>query len=181
MKQSTQYLLLVDNNDTFLGKYEEKEICHTGQGIRHRAFVVCIFNDKDEILLQYRKHKRWDKFWDVTAISHVLHLPTHDETYQEAASRSLKKEMGIEGVAIKKIGGFDYFAKYGEQCENEYCAVLVGNYSGNIIPNPEDVYEYKWMEKEQFIADCKNNPSIYAPWTILAAEQISKDLSSRTQ
>ncbi len=169
MKQ--QQLLLVDNNDTFSGKYEEKEICHRGKGIHHRAFVVCLFNEKNEILLQLRKHKRWDKFWDVTSISHVLHLTDHDESYEEAGLRSLKDEMGIEDVDLQKIGGFNYFAEYkNDMCENEYCAVLVGIYNGKVKPNLDLIYEYKWMNTIAFTTDTKKYPQIYAPWTILTAE-----------
>src|SRR5579864_2189064 len=119
-----QKLLLVDNNDTFLGEYTEKELCHTGNGKHHRAFVVVVFNDANQILLQKRKHKRFDNVWDVAAISHVLHLSDHDETYEEAALRSLKTEMDIPEISLQKIGAFNYFARYGTQCENEYCAIL---------------------------------------------------------
>lgn len=169
----TQRLLLVDNNDNFLG-YEEKEVCHTGQGIHHRGFVVCIFNDMDQILLQKRKHKRFDNLWDVTAISHPLHLPDHDETYEEAGLRALKDEMGIQNVSLQKIGGFNYFAKYGEQCENEYCAVLTGRHNGEVHINSEMVYESNWMSVSIFIKDCGDNSSIYAPWTLLTANILAE-------
>ncbi len=169
-----QYVLLVDDKDTFLGKYEEKEKCHRGKGIHHRAFVVCLFNEKSEILLQLRKHKRWDKFWDVTSISHVLHLIDHDEMYEEAGRRSLRDEMGIKDVSLRKIGGFNYFAKdKNDMCENEYCAVLVGTYNGEIKPNLDLIYEYKWMNIKAFIADAKKHAFLYAPWTILTAELVA--------
>lgn len=166
-----QMLLLVDNNDKFLNKYEEKELCHIGKGIRHRAFVVVIQNQKGEVLLQKRKHKRWDNFWDVSAISHVLHFPNHDETYEKAGNRALKDEMGIIGVDLKKISGFNYFAKYGSQCENEYCAILIGDYNGIVIPNKKLMYEYKWVKKEDFLSDIKNNPKEYTPWAILTTKE----------
>lgn len=169
----TQYLILVDENDNILG-YEEKEKCHTGLGLRHRAFVVCIFNSKDQILLQKRKHKRFDNVWDVSAISHPLHLSEYDESYEEASLRSLKTEIGIENVALKKIGGFNYFAKYGNQCENEYCAVLIGFYNGKVLPNMNVVYDCKWVEKQKFINDCKENPAVYAPWSVLASGVLTK-------
>ncbi len=162
-----QYLLLVDDNDTFSGKYEEKEICHTGNGLHHRAFVVVIFNKKGEVLLQKRKHKRWDGYWDVSAISHTLHLADHDETYEEAALRSLKREMNIIGASLQKVGAFNYFAKEGKQCENEYCAILKGEYNGKVTLNKEAGYDYSWVDKEKFIADCINKKNKYTPWAKL--------------
>lgn len=167
-----QYLLLVDENDNFSGKWEEKEICHTGNGLHHRAFVVVIFNNKGEVLLQKRKHKRWDGYWDVSAISHVLHLQDHDETYEEAALRSLKHEMGIPQIPLQKVGGFNYFAKDGKQCENEYCAVLVGEYNGGVALNKKVGYEYSWMDKEKFITDCIDNKKKYTPWTKRTVAQL---------
>lgn len=171
-----QYVLLVDDQDTFLGTYEEKELCHTGKGIHHRAFVVCLFNSKKEILLQRRKHKRWDNVWDVTAISHVLHFEDHDESYEEAALRSLDCEMGIQKVSLKNIGGFNYFAEYKDNmCENEYCAVLIGDYENDITPNYDVIYEYQWVDTKKFIQDCKDNPDTYAPWTIFTAKLLGKN------
>lgn len=167
-------LIIVDEEDIPTGQYEDKGECHFGTGIHHRAFVVLLENSKDEVLLQFRKHVRWDKFWDLTAISHVLHFAEgHDETYEEAVNRSLKDEMGISNVKIKKIGGFNYFAKYHAHCENEYCAVLVGKYNGEVSPNNDVIYEYRWMPKKDFIADVQKNPGKYTPWAIEAVKIIS--------
>lgn len=167
-------LIIVDENDVPTGAYEDKGECHFGDGIHHRAFVVLLENSKGEVLLQYRKHVRWDEFWDLTAISHVLHLrhaledasKVHDETYEEAANRSLQEEMGISNVKVKKISGFNYFAKYHAHCENEYCAILLGKYNGEVKANPEVIYEYKWMPKKEFFKDVENNPEKYTPWAI---------------
>jgi isopentenyl-diphosphate delta-isomerase len=164
--QQRQMLIIVDENDKPTGKYEDKGECHFGTGIHHRAFVVLLENAKGEVLLQLRKHVRWDKFWDLTAISHVLHLKSHNETYEEAANRSLLDEMGISGVGIKKIGGFNYFAKYHSHCENEYCAVLIGHFNGEVRPNNDVLYEYKWMMKNDFITDVEKHPELYTPWAI---------------
>ncbi len=170
-----QMLIIVDDNDVPTGQYEDKGECHFGTGIHHRAFVVLLENSKGEVLLQYRKHVRWDKYWDLTAISHVLHKEdasgkTYDETYQEAALRSLRDEMGIDDVVIEKIGGFNYFAKYHAHCENEYCAILIGSYNGEVVPNPDVIYEYKWMDKKAFFEDVKKHPEKYTPWAIDAVK-----------
>lgn len=168
-----QMLILVDENDIPTGQYEDKGECHFGEGLHHRAFVVVLENKKGEVLLQLRKHVRWDKFWDVTAISHVLHLEDHDETYEEAGLRSLEQEMGITDVHLKKIGGFNYFAKYHGHCENEYCAVLIGTYDEAYTPNAEVLYDTKWMKKEEFYKEVEEKPDKYTPWVILAVKEMS--------
>lgn len=170
--EDKQFLLLVDDQDNFSGKYAEKEKCHYGNGLHHRAFVSLLQNKKGEVLLQKRKHKLWNGYWDVSAISHVLHLPDHDESYEEAANRSLKREMGIFGVTLTKTGAFNYFVKEGKFCENEYCAILVGNYEGKVTPNSDVVYEYAWMDRDAFITDVISNPKKYTPWTILTVAKL---------
>src|SRR3989344_1866493 len=170
----TQMLLLVDENDTFSGQYAEKEKCHQGKGIHHRAFVVLLYNKSREVLLQQRKHIRWDNYWDLTAISHVLHFPDHDETYEEAAHRSLQVEMGIPEIPLTNVGGFNYYAKYGGQCENEFCAVLLGTYDGKITPDKDVLYTYAWLSEDTFFADIKRNPKKYTPWAIKSVPFINK-------
>lgn len=169
-----QMLILVDENDNPTGEYADKGECHFGEGLHHRAFVVVLLNNKNEVLLQKRKHVRWDRFWDVAAISHVLHLgdapDDRNESYEEAGLRALKDEMGITGVVLKKIAGFNYFAKYHSHCENEYCAILIGEYSGDVNPNYDLVYEYKWVARDKFFDDVENDPEKYTPWAIETAK-----------
>ncbi len=180
---SSQKVLLVDSNDKFLSKYVARHEAHTGEGIHHRAFVCFLLNKKGEILLQKRKHWLWDGLWDLSAISHVLHLDGHDESYEEATARALKKEMGIEGVETKKLGGFNYFAKHEKDeglprhrrgCEDEYCAIMFGRYDGPVEPNDEDIYEYKWTKFTEFIKETKNHPEKYTPWAVLTVENLKK-------
>lgn len=193
-----QILILVDEDDNFLG-YASREECHIGEGKRHRAFVTLLFDDQNRVTLQKRKHKLFDNLWDLTAISHPLHLAdrdesyqeksgavnecfqknlhlaNRDESYQEASDRALKREMGIGHVLVKKVGAFNYFAKDGADCENEYCTILVGKYDGDYQPNKDEVYEVKQMAFNQFVADVEANPSQYTPWAVLAVKELSGD------
>lgn len=173
MNTDNQILFVVDENDNFI-KYEKRKICHLGTGVHHRAFVVLLENSKGEVLLQKRKHKLWDDFWDTTAISHPLHLETGDESYEAAGNRALKNEMGIPHLELLKIGGFNYYVPHGKNCENEYCAILTGIYDGDVTPNPEAVYTYKWIPKTDFIRNCMTKKSSYTPWAILTGNFLNK-------
>lgn len=175
-KVSVQQVILVDKNDNFLGRYAPRHKAHTGRGFHHRAFVCLIFDSKRRVLLQKRKHWLWDGLWDFSAISHTLHLPTRDESYKGATARALKKEMGIVGVKTKKVGGFNYYEKHKKDngCENEYCAVMVGRYTGRVKPAKEDVYKYKWINFGEFIKDIKRRPRIYTPWATLTVDTLEK-------
>ncbi|MCR4325082.1 MAG: polyprenyl synthetase family protein [Candidatus Curtissbacteria bacterium] len=166
-----QTLLLVDDHDKFKG-YDTYDHCHTGKGKRHRAFVTLLFDQGNKVLLQKRKHRLFDGYWDLTAISHPLHVDGHDESFQEASDRALKKEMGIDHVRIENVGAFNYFAKDGGNCENEHCAVLVGKYDGDFKPNNKEVYDVKKVSFDEFLSDVKKNHKSYAPWTRLAAQEL---------
>lgn len=166
-------VILVDSKDNKLGYGTLKET-HTGLGKHHRAFVTLLFNDNNQVLLQKRKHRLFDGLWDLTAISHPFNIFGKDESYQEASDRALRKEMGIGPVPIEKIGGFNYFAKDGKNCENEYCAILVGEYDGSYEPNPKEVYEVKKVGFREFCKDVLKNPKKYTPWAQQSAEKLGK-------
>ncbi len=167
-----QIILAVDDQGNFNGEYIPKIVGHTGEGKRHLAMTVLLYNDKGEVLLQKRKHKIFDDIWDITAATHPLHNQDgSDETVEDATWRCLKVEYGIEEkISLKNLGFFNYFAKYGEYCENEHCAILVGEYNGPLNLNPEVGYEYKWVEKEEFLRDVEANPETYTPWTLEAVK-----------
>lgn len=169
-----QIISAVDNNGKFI-KYIPKELGHKGEGIHHLAITVFIFNSKGELLLQKRKHKVFDNFWDNTASTHQLHLENgHDETDQQAALRALDYEYGIGSIELKNLGGFNYFEKIKDLCENEFCKLLIGTYDGEIELNPEVGYSYRWILKKDFLEELKEKPEEYTPWC-KAAVDILKD------
>lgn len=86
-------LILVNSQDEITG-FGDKEECHNGAGILHRAFSVFIFNSQGEVLLQQRsKNKRlWPMYWSNSCCSH----PAPGETYEEAALRRIYEELKIK-------------------------------------------------------------------------------------
>lgn len=162
-----QIILAVDRNGKFL-RYIPKEAGHKGKGKRHLAITVLLQNSKGQVLLQKRKHKIFDNIWDMTGATHPLHQKNgSDESLEEATWRCLEVEYGIkEKIPLKNLGFFNYFEKYGEFCENEHCCLMVGEYDGEVKMNPEAGYEYKWMDKADFLKDVASNPQNYTPWVL---------------
>jgi isopentenyl-diphosphate Delta-isomerase len=164
-----QIILAVDDQGKFLD-YIPKEEGHKGEGRRHLAICVLLQNSKGEVLLQKRKHKIFDNIWDITGATHPLHKDK-DETLEETTWRCLEEEWGItEKIPLKNLGFFNYFAKYNDTCENEHCAMMIGEYDGEVNLNPDMGYEYKRVSKEEFLKDIKANPKKYTPW----ARQVSR-------
>lgn len=172
-----QELLLVDEDDQFSGQYVARGDAHTGAGQHHRAFVCLVLDGQGRVLLQRRRHWLWDNLWDLSAVSHPLHLEKGDETYEEAAARAMRSEMGIVGKGIRKLGGFNYFAQHfdGVGCENEYCAILVARHDGQPSPNPEAVYEHRWLPLPDLKNEAEASPEFFTPWARLTVETLVND------
>lgn len=158
-----QIILAVDDNGKFL-EYIPRMMGHTGNGRRHLGITILVFNSKGQILLQKRKHLVFDNIWCFTADTHSYHQDSGDETIDEASRRALKEDFNIENISLKNLGFFNYFERDGKYCENEYCAMVVGEYNGEVKLNPEHGYDFIWMDKKDFLKDFENNPKKYAPW-----------------
>ncbi len=170
-----QIILGADEKGNFTGKYFSKEEGHTGEGRHHFAITVVVYNDKKQILLQLRKHQIFDRVWDLTASTHQLHKPSgKDDTAEEAAKRALNREYNIKKIKLKVIGGFNYFAKYGEFCENEYDILLIGEYNGEVTLNKETAYDCRWMDIDEFFEDIDANNKRYTPWAIAGLKILTK-------
>lgn len=159
-----QIILAVDDNGKFSGEYIPKSVGHTGEGTRHLAITVLLYNSKGQVLLQKRKHQNFDNIWCFTGDTHPLHTNNGDETVEEATWRCLEVEYQIKDISVRNLGFFNYFAKKGERCENEHCAMMVGEYDGEFNMSDEVGYEYKWVKKEEFLKDFEENPKKWAPW-----------------
>jgi isopentenyl-diphosphate delta-isomerase len=167
-------LVLVNEQDKILG-YEEKIKAHLGEGKKHRAFSIFIFDNSGKLLIQKRASEKmlWPSFWANTCCSH----PRKDESYEDASKRRLKEEIGIEAKLEYKYK-FSYKAKYKDiGSESELCSVFFGEHKGDEIkPNSEEIEEWKWIGVEELKQDIKNHPEIYAPWFKMEMERIEKGI-----
>lgn len=167
-----EQVILACNDEGEFEEYIPRMVGHTGKGRRHLAVTVLIFNSKGELLLQKRKHKIFDNVWCFSADTHPYHLQGKDETLEEATLRALKEDFNIPLIPLRNLGFFNYFGKDGKYCENqqavfcenEHCAMMVGEYDGEVSLNPNAGYEYAWMSKKDFLKDFEENPQKYAPW-----------------
>src|SRR3990167_5145371 len=159
----TQIISAVDDSGNFL-EYIPRMAGHTGLGKRHLGITILVLNNKGQLLLQKRKHMVFDNIWCFTADTHPYKLESRDETIDEASERALKEDFNIEGIDLENLGFFNYFKEDGKYCENEYCAVVIGKYDGEINMNPEHGYDFAWMDKKDFLKDYEENPEKYAPW-----------------
>lgn len=162
---SEQHVILVDSQDNPLGTLAKLE-AHQ-QGLRHRAFSVFVFRnhfDTWECLLQQRHPDKYHcgNLWTNTCCSH----PYPNEKTQDAAQRRLREEMGIH-IPLTFIDKFHYVAECNNGLtENEIDHVFIGvsDNNLNIVINPKEVINYKWVAVDVLQSDLKRQPTHYTPW-----------------
>jgi len=171
-----QVVLLCDERGRFRDEYAAKEIAHSGDGLRHLAITILLYNWQGQVLLQRRKHRIFDDVWDFTAATHLLHGEDgSDETVESAATRCLLREYRLSGVETRAYGAFAYFARYGSLCENEHCTVLVAECNGGFSLNREVGYDSRWMDKARFLRDVEQHPEAYSPWAVEGVKALKAD------
>ncbi len=148
---------------------------HTGDGIRHRAFTVLVFDRENRLLLAQRSPEKrlWDGHWDGTVASH----PAPDEDQQTAAATRLEEELGIapdQYDDLRVTDRFEYKRYFEDRgVEHEVCAVLKVTLSDRSLdPVDEEVGGLLWVPYDRF----QNTPSYYrqlrlCPWFEIAARR----------
>lgn len=155
-----EYIIAVDKFDKEIGSIEKMEAHY--KGVLHRAFSILVFNSNNQLLLQKRSVKKYHSpgLWTNTCCSH----PQYGEDLQDAIYRRIKEEMGFT-CKLEEIFSFVYKIEFEDNLfENEYDHVFIGKYDGEIIPNEEEVDDFKWADINYIKNDIKVNPELYTYW-----------------
>jgi len=157
-------LILVDENDAVIG-HADKEICHDGDGILHRAFSVFLFDSAGRMLIQRRApgKRLWPGFWSNACCSH----PRQGEALVEAAQRRLREELGLSRtVPLTHLFHFTYQARFGEAgSEHELCHVFIGSAEpAEITADPEEVDGTHWHPLAALDDALESEPDRFTPW-----------------
>ena len=167
---SSEQLILVDEDDTEIGVASREE-CHRGAGLRHRAFVLLIEDDRQQVLLQRRcGGKLGGDRWDVSATSHVR----IGETYETGIRRCVLHELGIvQPIGWQRVLSFVYTERLGACSENEFCTLFTGRYDGLLYPNDAELSGLRWVRLDELITDIRADPVSYTSWLIEAATRFA--------
>jgi isopentenyl-diphosphate delta-isomerase len=160
-------VVLVTEKDEVLGLMEKMQAHENG--ILHRAFSVFLYNSKGEMLLQKRAAEKYHSpnQWTNACCSH----PRIEETYEQAAKRRIKEELGIDCELEEKFW-FIYKADVGQNLwEHELDHVFVGNYEGEFNLNKEEVAEVRYISLENLNIELENNPENFTEWFKIILEE----------
>ena len=155
-----QKVIVVDENNKKVC-LKEKNAVHI-DGDLHRAFSIFIFNKRGELLLQQRSLEKYHSagLWTNSCCSHPL---LSEEGSEEAESR-LRDEMGFSCV-LKKVTRIKYNLHL--QCgmiEHESNDIYQGVYDGEVVINPEEACDYKWVSFSEILDELTQNPQAYTEW-----------------
>lgn len=151
----TQYnkVVVVDENDVVIGsEYMMKAI---RKGLIRRAARVYVFNQSGKLLVQQRSEKVLKPLLlDQSAAGHV----DEGETYEQAAYRELKEELGIEGVTLMPVAisfrTSDFF--------NGIYKVVIGN-DTKINFDPEELKQVIWYDIVDLDTEMVESPNKFTP------------------
>ena len=157
-------LILVDGLDRPTGAASKMQ-AHV-EGLMHRAFSVVLTREGDdglELLLAKRSLLKYHSggLWANSCCSH----PRVGEDVIEAAYRRVPEEIGCEAQGLREICAFAYRAEFDNGlCEHEFDHVLVGRCAGEIVPNPAEASETRWIGTEELAAELVAHPEHFAVW-----------------
>ena len=155
-------VVLVDKRDRVIGVAPKLDVHRQGQ--LHRAVSVVLFDDQGRLLLQRRAAAKYHSagLWSNTCCGH----PRPGESVGDAARRRLMDEMGIEGCGLTRVTEFLYFAELdGGLIEYELDHVLIGRWNGPANPDPGEVAETRWIDRDLLFEELVQDPDRYTAWT----------------
>jgi isopentenyl-diphosphate delta-isomerase len=170
-ENAAQKVIAVDGEDNEQDVVNRLK-AHTGDGIRHRAFTVLVFDRDDNVLLAQRSPDKrlWDTHWDGTVASH----PDPGQSQVDATAERLEEELGVtpdQYDDLRVTDKFEYKRYYlDEGLEWEVCAVLKCTLDDRTLdPDPAEVGGWMWVPYEHLW----NNQRLYrqlrlCPWFEMA-------------
>lgn len=168
------FVILVSRQDQPLGIIEKKQ-AHLGSAKLHRAISVQLFNSKKELLIQQRsRHKMlFPLIWANTVCTDVRPY----ESYEAAAHRRLKEELGLK-AKLKPLTKFFYQVSSGKAgCEKEIDQLFIGQTDQIPRPNPAEIQAIKYFSLSGLKKAIKVNPDQFAFWfKVILKKLVSSDI-----
>jgi len=165
-----EYFYVVDKNDNVIGRASRSE-CHR-RGLIHRSVYIIVLNDRGEIFLQKRSMNKdlYPGYYACSATGHV----EYGESYEEAAKRELKEELGIE-TPLKEICKFKCFS----ETEREISALYICHHNGPFKLNSEEISDGEFLKIDQIKRALESGEKKFAYGSILALKEFFKYLENK--
>jgi isopentenyl-diphosphate delta-isomerase len=160
-----ELLYKINKNDEVLGSVE-RDKAHA-DCILHRSGIIFLANGNGKILVQWRseKKKTFPGCYECSVSFHVI----FGESYEEAARRELKEEIGIS-APLRYAGKFAYLAPP----EHEMVAVFTSHSDDEVKIDKEEMDSARFYSRNEVEKIAKSEKA--APWFRKAWEIAKEDL-----
>jgi len=172
----TEYFDVVDENDRIIGRASRDE-CHK-KGLIHRAIYIIVINSKKEILLQKRSMKKdlHPGLWTTSVSGHV----DSGESYEEAAHREMKEEIGATGK-LSEILAFSFKdISIKDRCDYEMKKIFSTKNEGPFKPDKEELDKVEFFSCKKIVEMMANGivtpPSVEVMKRILQSQKLLRKL-----
>lgn len=168
MEPQYKKIIVVDENDTIIGA--EYMLDAIDKGMLRRAVRVYVFSQSGQLLIQQRSEKVFKPLLlNQSAAGHV----DEGETYEEAAYRELKEELGLDGLTLTLVVTSFKTADFYNAI---YKVVIPDNTEINF--DPEELKAIQWYELNTLNEEIKVSPEKFTPafletWSLLEDKIIS--------
>lgn len=146
---------VVDPTDRVVGTARRAEV--HAHGLLHRAVHILVQRSDGAIFLQKRSMGKdcHPGLWDSSASGHL----DSGESYDTAAYRELREELGVEVTALRKLARL-------EACENtgqEFVQVYHTRHEGPFTLHPSEIADGGWFGPAQIARWLKERPGEFPP------------------
>ena len=134
-------------------------------GLRHPAVSVFV-NAGGRTLLQRRAAGKYHTpgLWANACCTH----PAWGEAPADCARRRLAEELGVQGLALRPRGRIEYRAELDAGLvEHEVVELFAAEADPETLalaPDPQEVWETRWIDREALRAEIAAAPARFTPW-----------------
>lgn len=152
---------LLDENEIKIGKTATRKEVHK-KGLWHRAIVVALINDNNQILLQQRSYNKEKNagMWDISVAGHL----SAGDTSKMGAIRELKEELNVDCSENE----LEYILTYKDQriiredfIENQFYDFYILKKNdieiSDIVVQESEVEQVKYIEVNELKSMIDNN------------------------
>jgi len=159
-----ELFVVVDKDDHVVG-YRTRSDCHHDKTLIHRTVGVIVFDDTNKVLLHKRSQTKdlEPGFWGISAAGHV----TKGQTYDEAAQRELKEELGVRlPITYQKK-----FLSH-TNAETEMSTLYTARYNGPFHPDKTEVGQIRFVDKDELLRKMLSGEIVLTSWAQQSLKQI---------
>lgn len=126
------------------------------KGLYHRGAIIFLVNSKGNIFLQKRSENKDTSpgCWDYSTGEHLK----PGETFEEAALRGLKEELGVSHPKVRQLRGpkLNSFVHENGAIDKEFDSLFIAETDEAISLDREEISEGRFFTEEEIDQDVKN-------------------------